>query len=273
MEGVFGIIYKITCITNNKIYIGQTIDFEKRIYSHIRNANKGLENFLYRAIRKYGIDNFNAKIIDYAFNEEGLYQKELYWINFYDSTNSSKGYNISLGGKNPRLKGDKNPNFGGLKPGVAEKISKALIGKPSLNKGKKRSFITREKIRKANLGKKYSKEINKKKGRDKKGDKNPMFGKRGKLSPLYGKPRSKETILKIKQSRLKNGSGKGEKNPRAKTWKIIFCDGSEIIIKSLKTWCIKQNINKYILMKKLKNKEVYFNIKYICEIKKDNVCQ
>ena len=60
--GYFGVIYKITNTINNKLYIGQTVDFNHRIRSHEETGfNKNAESYnnpLYRAIRKYGINNF-----------------------------------------------------------------------------------------------------------------------------------------------------------------------------------------------------------------------
>ena len=61
-------IYKITNKLNNKSYIGQTIDIERRWRSHKTepfNPNSDAYNTLfYRAIRKYGIDSFIFEIID-----------------------------------------------------------------------------------------------------------------------------------------------------------------------------------------------------------------
>ncbi len=60
------IIYKITNLVNNKIYIGQTIKTaEERLKQHIYAATKHITNtHLSYAIRKYGQDNFKIEIID-----------------------------------------------------------------------------------------------------------------------------------------------------------------------------------------------------------------
>ena len=57
------IIYKLTSPTN-KVYIGRTNNFETRLIQHKHNAiiNKK-SNSLYKAIRKYGWDNFKKEII------------------------------------------------------------------------------------------------------------------------------------------------------------------------------------------------------------------
>lgn len=63
----FGVIYKITNLINNKIYIGQTIHFKERIRSHEETAvnvkSKSYNNPLYKTFRKYGIENFSIEII------------------------------------------------------------------------------------------------------------------------------------------------------------------------------------------------------------------
>jgi len=93
---VYGIIYKITNLINNKVYIGQTsIGFEKRYHSNLQKYthNKHLKS----AISKYGINNFLISNIDVAFSKEELSIKEKMWIQLYKSY--SEGYNYTLGGE------------------------------------------------------------------------------------------------------------------------------------------------------------------------------
>ena len=52
----------------------------------------------YRAVRKYGTENFYIEEIDRATTQEELDEKELYWINKLDAVNN--GYNTkSVKGK------------------------------------------------------------------------------------------------------------------------------------------------------------------------------
>lgn len=92
-------IYKIENLINHKVYIGQSRNIEKRWNRHkstILNQNDhNYENPLYRAIRKYGIENFQFSILEKCSIEE-LNQKEIYWINFYNSF--FNGYNLTFGG-------------------------------------------------------------------------------------------------------------------------------------------------------------------------------
>ena len=87
------IIYKITNIKNNKVYIGQTINsLEDRFNRHKNDAlNNVIDTHFARAIRYYGPDAFKAEIIDTADSQEELTQKESYWIKYYNST--IDGYN------------------------------------------------------------------------------------------------------------------------------------------------------------------------------------
>lgn len=98
-------IYKITNLVNNKIYIGQTVNYEERIRHHkqvaFRDNSKEKNRPLYKAIRKYGLDNFKFEIIDEANDVDELNSKEIYWIAYYDCcVDNNKGYNLDKGGKN-----------------------------------------------------------------------------------------------------------------------------------------------------------------------------
>ena len=90
-------IYKITNLINNQVYIGQSIHIEERIRQHkTEYMKKGSENSLYSAIRYYGLDNFKFEIIE-ACSPEALNEKEIYWINYYNSFEN--GYNLTPGGQ------------------------------------------------------------------------------------------------------------------------------------------------------------------------------
>ena len=93
------LIYKITNIETNKIYIGKTSkDLRTRWKTHI-NASLNLKNDtrLYNSIRKYGKENFKIEQIDEANTLKELQEKEFYWINYFNSTSEKIGYNIQKG--------------------------------------------------------------------------------------------------------------------------------------------------------------------------------
>lgn len=91
-----GKIYKITNLDNSKIYIGQTIrDLKVRFKQHCCRKDC---TYLHNAILKYGSDNFKIELIEEVPIED-LDSREIYWISHYNSTDTSKGYNICYGGK------------------------------------------------------------------------------------------------------------------------------------------------------------------------------
>lgn len=97
------VIYKIENKNNNKVYIGQTNDFEQRKRAHKSTAfnpnNHSYDNPLYKDIRKYGWDNFSIIILEeFGDNKEYANEREIYYIEYYNSTNEKYGYNISPGG-------------------------------------------------------------------------------------------------------------------------------------------------------------------------------
>ena len=68
------VIYKITCLETDKIYIGQSKNTaERRFKHHIKGAISGeLNTHLARAIRKYGPEAFKLEVIDKADSQEEL---------------------------------------------------------------------------------------------------------------------------------------------------------------------------------------------------------
>lgn len=98
-----GVIYKATNLVNGKIYIGQTIDFKRRKRKHLSDSKKNDfkdTSVFHKAIRKYGESNFSWEIIEEVPSEE-LKEREIYWIQFFDSyIEHNKGYNMTLGGDN-----------------------------------------------------------------------------------------------------------------------------------------------------------------------------
>jgi group I intron endonuclease len=97
------IVYCVTNIINNKIYIGKTItSLQKRKYQHISRAFKRQSNVAFHsALRKYGIDNFKWEIIDSSDDIWEIGEKETFWIkekNSLANRNGGWGYNETSGG-------------------------------------------------------------------------------------------------------------------------------------------------------------------------------
>lgn len=195
-----GLIYLITNRCNGKVYIGQTIrTLKERWYEH---CNDGRRTF-YRAIKKYGKENFTIEQIDSAETQQELDVKEGYWIAFYNSTDKSKGYNLSSGGEHPIITDEFRVKCSEAHKGILHtEESKRKIG--NAHRGKIVSEETRKKISEAHKGKTckpISEETRRKKSDAFKGEKNPM----------YGKPVSEER--RLKQSVAMKGKLVGEKNP------------------------------------------------------------
>lgn len=86
-------IYKITNIVNQKIYIGITKNsHEIRWKTHVHTKKGSLLN---KSIRKYGKENFVMEEIDSAETLKEASQKEMSYIQKYDSWyKNGKGYNV-----------------------------------------------------------------------------------------------------------------------------------------------------------------------------------
>lgn len=97
-------VYRITNLTNNKTYVGQSVNIENRWESHRKKSRKGCP-LLYAAFDKYGLDNFEFVILEQCLPDK-LNEKEKYYIDQYNTMNL--GYNLTGGGEGAR--GEENGN-------------------------------------------------------------------------------------------------------------------------------------------------------------------
>ena len=92
-------IYKITNNVNGKVYVGQAIDIKRRWQEHRSHSflpsHISYNYAIHRAIRKYGINNFDFKILEEC-EETELNEREKYWITTLKS--QEDGYNMTQGG-------------------------------------------------------------------------------------------------------------------------------------------------------------------------------
>lgn len=93
-----GLIYIIKNDVNNKVYIGQTTtDIHTRFNQHCKKSTiKNRHYKLYNAIKKYGKNHFYCEILESNVPISQLNNKEIYYIEQYDSY--YKGYNSTKGG-------------------------------------------------------------------------------------------------------------------------------------------------------------------------------
>lgn len=90
-------IYCIEHVASGKKYIGKSRNIEQRFYAHRYNLKNGdkkhVNRYLYNAVLKHGIDAFCFKVIEVTPFEE-LPEREIYWMDFFDTCDNSKGYNL-----------------------------------------------------------------------------------------------------------------------------------------------------------------------------------
>lgn len=154
-----GVIYKYTNKINGKVYIGQTINENRRKQEHLLAREN---SYFHNAIKKYGWNSFEYKVLFRirCISKQDLIntlnQKEEIAIKYFNSTDNNLGYNIRSGGNNSPIpkemkkklsemrKGEKNPMYG-IHQVVSEetrrKISKSNKGR---NAGEKHPFFEKK---------------------------------------------------------------------------------------------------------------------------------
>lgn len=87
-------IYKIICIKNNKVYIGQTKHYDIRKREHINDlkASRHSNVYLQEDFNKYGISGFIFEPIEDVDDSEGN-AREDYWINYFGGIDTDCVYN------------------------------------------------------------------------------------------------------------------------------------------------------------------------------------
>lgn len=92
-------IYKITNLTNGKIYIGCTSNFKNRVQYHKTKYNGKKEYLkpLYVAMREYGIENFEFTLLKSGLDKDEAYRVEAEMINELQTLVNENGYNVSPG--------------------------------------------------------------------------------------------------------------------------------------------------------------------------------
>lgn len=214
-------LYRITCLVNSKVYIGQAKDYNQRWRQHKNESQKDKPSMVInQAMKKHGMDNFEFTVIATCKSFDDANELETLLVQQYEShISTGKGYNVSNGGNNaPKTEEWK------------EKISQLLMGHEV-------SQEAREKISQGNSGKVRTDEFKKNVGdywrdreRTEENKKNVSVGLRGNQNCL-----GKQNSLGYKHSEeAKKKIGEASKNqPKryaGKTWKLV--DGKRV-------WCNK----------------------------------
>lgn len=95
-----GVIYSITQISTNKIYVGLTTDYTRRKNEHLYDLrhNKHHNAHLQRAWDKYGESDFEFKVLTKLKDKSELKQAEIRLIKEHNATDPRVGFNKSPGG-------------------------------------------------------------------------------------------------------------------------------------------------------------------------------
>lgn len=161
-------IYLITCLSDGKVYVGQTTNWDKRRKKHfwMLENNKHFCLHLQRAWNKYGKTNFKFELVEEC-SENELDAKETEWITKFGYPNRTKIFNNESGGhKNKHLSQE-----------TKDKISK-------FNKRKTIPEYQRQLIRESRLG-----------------SKNPMYGRHYTLEERQ-KMSERQKLVEVKQSSI-----------------------------------------------------------------------
>ena len=253
MESMFGIIYRATNKINGKIYVGQTTrSFEERKSQHISDALCNKYNmYFHRAIRKYGVDNFDWDVLDYCETYDELNNAEIKAIEKYNAFGN--GYNLTKGGKGSvgfRHSEEFKERMSNARIGV--KVTDETKKKISLiHSGKRLCEATKKKISDAHKGITHSEESRQKISKVRvelglaKGENNPMYGKRhtketkekiskscsGRNHRCYGKHLSSITRSKISKAQI------GSNSKKARRYIVITPIGERIFVHGIVDFC------------------------------------
>ncbi|HHX80898.1 MAG TPA: GIY-YIG nuclease family protein, partial [Acholeplasmataceae bacterium] len=158
-----------------KIYIGQSVDIERRWADHRSMPKSDKGNLLYNSFLSHGVDSHKFEILERC-SREMLNERERYYIKKYDTFDTEHGLNLTKGGDSKVVFSKKTlQKMSEAKKGVRSKHligykhskeTRDILRKKSIgNKnwlGKHHSEETKEKLRQANLGKKHSEETKEK---------------------------------------------------------------------------------------------------------------
>lgn len=212
-----GVVYSITNNKTNKIYIGQTNNFKRRIWEHkyfLKNNNHK-NHYLQEDYNKYGIDSFLFKIEASNLSRKDRLCKETELINYYGGIESENVYNFQDNiTENIEMRKLVSVNQKGkvIKPESIEKMRKTLTGRKLTEEHKQHIRASAKKFKGENNPAKRP-EVRKKISEAVKGEKNGF----------YNKHHTIEAKEKIRQSRLgKSPTNKGKSLSQESKNKISY---------------------------------------------------
>jgi len=181
-------IYIITCLANNKHYIGRSVNCKERLSKHRSQLREGNHPNIHmqNSWNKYN-GGFSFDIID-EYLIESLPSMENWWCNMLNTHDRKFGFNIEPTSPYGKIRSSK------------ETIERIRIS----NTGKKASDETKKKLREINLGNKPSEETILKLQNSKKCMKVDFYDKNGKFLKTFKSIREaeRETNINTKSIRL-----------------------------------------------------------------------
>lgn len=171
-------VYMIVNRQNDMKYVGVTsAGYETRFKKHISSALCGSTAPIHCAIREYGIENFELRLLESDVPKSQAGEREQYYIKLYNTQyQAGKGYNMTGGGG------------GNLAYVYTDEVR---IKMSEFNRHRVYTEERNEKIRKAMLGRDYKAEWKSALSMVRIG----RFG--GEANPFYGKHHTEETKNKI----------------------------------------------------------------------------
>lgn len=225
-------IYCITC-TNGKIYIGSSINIERRWQHHLAALNRGdhRNHYLQRSWNKYGDGAFFWEVV-HTCDEVALVSLEQFYLELYQPFNE-RGFNLSLDTKS-NMRGRKH------KPESILKMSVNRSGHITTDEH-------RAKLSKAGKGRPHSDEHKAKIG----------AAHRGRvLSPEHRAKISKNTHISEAQK-------EASRAVQSKHYIVTTPDGIEIQVTNLQKFCRENGLHQSAMCEIANGKRPHYK-KWLC---------
>lgn len=165
-QKIFGVIYKITNLINDKVYIGLTTNLQMRKTTHRRfSKTEKPRQYIHRAIRRYGWENFAVDVVFCAFDRETLNEMEKFFIKEYKSNVREFGYNRTDGGEGTKgMRGHRHTEEVKIKMSLARK-GKPLSEEHKLNMSLSKKGKINSKEHNSNIGLAHKNRVHSEKSR------------------------------------------------------------------------------------------------------------
>lgn len=187
-------IYQIRNLVDNKLYIGSAVNFKRRKYEHLLKLKRNKHNKKFQnAFNKYGEQNFVFEVIEFVEDKNKLLEHEQYWMDRFNVYKN--GYNATKeAGNTLGLK---------LSNEAKDKLRKANLGKKLSEETKRKISETLKSKRIKRANRKLTEETKRKISEKLKlhhsiPENNCMFKRKGELNPKSIK------IIRLKDGKIFN---------------------------------------------------------------------